>query len=106
MLRRALLQVSRSRKIKNLVTTAPVTAGVVQRFIAGETSDEVVAVTRRLVGGGLLVSIDFLGEHTTDRTHADAVVVGSAIVDLIGKFGRESVQKVADFAGGIVHAIR
>ena len=48
MLRRALLGVSRSQKIKNLVTTAPVTAGVVERFIAGETSDEVVAVTRRL----------------------------------------------------------
>ena len=37
MLRRALLRVSRSQKIRNLVTTAPVTAGVVERFIAGET---------------------------------------------------------------------
>ena len=67
MLRRALLRVSRSAKIKNLVTTAPVTAGVVERFIAGETSDEVVTVTRRLVGAGLLVSIDYLGEDTIDR---------------------------------------
>jgi hypothetical protein len=40
MLRGALLRVSRSHKIKNLVTTAPVTGGVVERFIAGETSHE------------------------------------------------------------------
>ena len=52
MLRGALLRVSRSHKIKDLVTTAPVTASVVERFIAGETSDGVVAVTRRLVGRG------------------------------------------------------
>ena len=38
-------------------------------------------MTRRLVGGGLLVSIDYLGEDTTDRTHADAVVV--AYLDLL-----------------------
>jgi len=37
--------------------------------------------------------------------HADAVVVGSAIVDLIGKFGRDSVPKVTEFAGRLVRAI-
>jgi tryptophan synthase alpha chain len=37
--------------------------------------------------------------------HADAVVVGSAIVDLIARFGRESVQRVSDFAVEIVNAI-
>ena len=79
MLRRALLGVSRSRKIKSLLTTAPIAAGVVERFIAGETSDDVVAVTRRLVGAGLLVSIDYLGEDTTDPAHADAVVVAYLI---------------------------
>jgi proline dehydrogenase len=80
MLRSALLRVSRSEKIKNLVTTAPVTAGVVERFIAGETSDEVVSVTRRLIGAGMLVSIDYLGEDTTDRAHADAVVVAYLVL--------------------------
>jgi len=37
--------------------------------------------------------------------HADAVVVGSAIVDLIAKHGRESVRPVHDFAAQIVKAI-
>ena len=87
MLRSALLRISRSEKIKNLVTTAPVTAGVVERFIAGETSDEVVTVTRRLINARLLVTIDHLGEDTTDRAHADSVVV--AYLDLLTKL-RES----------------
>ena len=94
MLRRALLGVSRSRKIKNLVTTAPITAGVVERFIAGETSDEVVAVTRRLVGVGLLVSIDHLGEDTTDPAHADAVVV--AYLDLLTKLRESGLSASAE----------
>ena len=37
--------------------------------------------------------------------HADAVVVGSAIVDLIAKGGRESVVNVSRFATAIVKAI-
>ena len=87
MLRGALLQLSRNHKIKNLVTRAPVTSGVVERFIAGDTSDAAVAVVRRLVGAGLLTTIDFLGEDTTDPGHADAVVV--AYLDLLTKL-RES----------------
>jgi proline dehydrogenase len=94
MLRRALLGVSRSQKIKNLVTTAPVTAGVVERFIAGEMSDEVVAVTRRLVDAGLLVSIDYLGEDTTDPTHADSVVV--AYLDLLTKLRESGLSASAE----------
>ena len=64
MLRRALLGMSRSEQIKNLLTRAPVTAGVVDRFVAGETINEVVAVTRKLTGAGLMVSVDHLGEDT------------------------------------------
>ena len=37
--------------------------------------------------------------------HADAVVVGSAIVDLIAKHGPDSVQKVSEFARSMVQAI-
>jgi proline dehydrogenase len=94
MLRRALLRASHSQKIKNVVSTAPVTAGVLERFIAGETSHEVLAVTRRLVGAGLLVSIDYLGEDTTDPAHADAVVV--AHLDLLGKLRESGLSTSAE----------
>jgi proline dehydrogenase len=94
MLRGALLRLSRSHKIKDLVTTAPVTSGVVERFIAGDTSHDVVAVTRRLVDAGLLGTIDFLGEDTTDPAHADAVVV--AYLDLLTKLRESGLSPSAE----------
>lgn len=94
MLRRALLRVSRSEKIKNLMTTAPVTAGVVERFVAGETSHHVVTVSRRLVSAGLLVSIDYLGEDPTDRSEVDAVVV--AYLDLLTKLRESGLSASAE----------
>jgi proline dehydrogenase len=81
MLRGPLLRLSRSHKIKNLVTKGPLSSGVVERFIAGETSADAVAVTRRLVGLGLLAAIGYLGEDTTDASSADTVVV--AHLDLL-----------------------
>ena len=74
MLRRALLGLSRNERAKTLLTRAPVTAEVVERFVAGETADEVVAATRRLTDAGLLVSIDHLGEDTAERSDAERVV--------------------------------
>ena len=94
MLRGALLRVSRSHKIKNLVTTAPVTGGVIERFIAGETSQDAVAVIRRLVGAGLWATIDFLGEDTTDRAQADSVVV--AYLDLLTKLREAGLSPSAE----------
>jgi proline dehydrogenase len=93
MLRRALLRVSRSEKIKNLMTAAPVTAAV-ERFIAGETSDHVVTVSRRLVSAGLLVSIDYLGEDTTDRSDVDAVVI--AYLNLLTKLRESGLSASAE----------
>ena len=94
MLRGALLRLSRSHKIKNVVTTAPVTSGVVGRFIAGETSEDAVAVTRRLVAAGLLTTSDFLGEDTTDQAQADAVVV--AYLDLLTKLRESRLSSSAE----------
>jgi proline dehydrogenase len=94
MLRRALLRVSRSEKIKNLLTNAPVTAGVVERFIAGDTSDHVVTVSRRLVRAGLLVSIDYLGEDTTDRSDVDAAVI--AYLNLLTKLRESGLSASAE----------
>jgi len=74
MLDRTLLRVSRSSRIKRLITRAPITSAVVERFVAGEDADDAVAATRRLSGEGLRVTIDHLGEDTTDRAHADTVV--------------------------------
>src|SRR5919107_5956834 len=83
MLRRVLLGVSRSEKIKKVTTRAPIAREVVQRFVPGETADDAVGATRQLVGAGLSVSIDHLGEDTTTTEQANAIVC--AYQDLLGR---------------------
>ena len=73
MLRRALLAASASERTRRLVTTTPLTRGVVARFVAGDTADDALATTRSLLTDGLLVSLDYLGEDTTDPQQAAAV---------------------------------
>jgi proline dehydrogenase len=73
MLRRALLAASASERVRRLVTTTPLARGVVARFVAGDTADDALAATRRLLDDGLLVSLDYLGEDTVDPQQAAAV---------------------------------
>ncbi|WP_119728239.1 proline dehydrogenase family protein [Thermomonospora amylolytica] len=76
MLRQVLLAASRSGGVRHAVESAPFSRGMVRRFIAGETVDDALQVTRRLTGEGLNVTIDHLGEDTTDAAQAEAVVEG------------------------------
>ncbi|MGQ0630904.1 MAG: proline dehydrogenase family protein [Sporichthyaceae bacterium] len=68
--RRLLLAASRSDAVRDLVTRAPVTRNVVERFVAGVSMPEALRVAADLAGAGLRVSLDHLGEDTTDRTQA------------------------------------
>jgi proline dehydrogenase len=72
-LRQALLAVSASHQIRDLIMATPVTRDVVARFVAGATAADALAVTERLLADGRLVTIDFLGEDTTDPDQAAAV---------------------------------
>jgi proline dehydrogenase len=72
-LRRALLAASASTRMRELITTMPVTRDVVSRFVAGDTAEQAMGVIERLLADGLLATIDYLGEDTTDRQQAAAV---------------------------------
>ncbi len=73
MLRRVLLAASASHRVRQVLTTAPYTRDVVARFVAGDTADDAIGVTGRLLADGLLVSLDYLGEDTADPDQAAAV---------------------------------
>ncbi len=83
MLRQALLALSASRRSRGVIMATPATRAVVARFVAGETIDDALAVTRRLAADGRLVTIDFLGEDTTDPEQAAAVT--AEYVRLLGQ---------------------
>ena len=73
MLRRTLLAASGSDRVRHLITSAPLTRDVVARYVAGDSAAEAVQVTRELLQRGLLASLDYLGEDTTDPEQAAAV---------------------------------
>jgi proline dehydrogenase len=93
-LRQALLAASASTKIRDLITTLPVSRDVVARFVAGDTADDALAVTGRLAASGLLTTIDYLGEHTADRDQAAAVA--DEYIGLLGRLGRGGLAATAE----------
>jgi proline dehydrogenase len=88
-LRRALLAVAASEQIRGFVTATPATRAVVDRYVAGENISDAVRVARSLREAGLLVSLDYLGEDTTDARQASAVA--TQYVHLIGKLAAEGL---------------
>ena len=94
MLREALLAASASTRIRDLITTLPVSRDVVARFVAGETADEALEVIGRLADAGLLATIDYLGEHTTDRDQA--AFVADEYIALLGQLGRGGLSAAAE----------
>ena len=88
MLRRLLLAISASHRARDLITRTPVTREVVQRFVAGDSAADVIGVAEHLVSAGHLVSIDFLGEDTTDPDQAAAVAAEYvALLELLAATG-------------------
>jgi proline dehydrogenase len=74
LLRPALLAAGRSSRIERAVTKVPVTKHVVDRFVAGETEQDAIDASQDLLDSGRFISIDHLGEDTTDVTQANATV--------------------------------
>ncbi len=88
MLRRVLLAASASQQVRQLITTAPLTRNVVRRFVAGDNAAAALAVTERLIGQGLSVTMDYLGEDTVDPDQAAAVANEYvALLDLLASAG-------------------
>ena len=73
-LRPALLAAARSPRLERTVSRLGLTRRVVDRFVPGESEGSVVAATEELLASGRFVSVDFLGEDTTDGAQARATV--------------------------------
>ncbi len=70
MLRRTLIVLSHSERMRRMITDFPVAARMARRFVAGETRAEALAVIHQLNQAGILATVDFLGEHVTEREAA------------------------------------
>jgi len=90
-LRKALLAAAASERIRGLLTTAPAANAVVSRYVAGESIQDALAVARALRSDGLLVSLDYLGEDTTDAQRAAATA--AQYVHLLGRLADEGLSE-------------
>ncbi|OJF09682.1 proline dehydrogenase family protein [Couchioplanes caeruleus] len=72
MLRSVFLAAARSSRMERLISTAPVTKGIVTRFVAGTGVDDALRVTSTLAGDGLAITLDYLGEDTLTAEQATA----------------------------------
>ncbi len=74
MLRAPLLAAARSKGIRRLVEAVPATRSVVRRFVAGSGTAEAVRVAGELAADGRRITLDHLGEGTTDAAQAASTV--------------------------------
>ncbi|MDQ1662438.1 MAG: proline dehydrogenase [Blastococcus sp.] len=69
-MQKALLAASSRPGLRRVVTGNPATRRVVDRFVAGEALDDVLAAVRALSADGVRVTLDHLGEDITERSEA------------------------------------
>ncbi|HEX5724724.1 MAG TPA: proline dehydrogenase family protein [Longimicrobiaceae bacterium] len=72
MLKESLLKLSQSPTARRVITRAPVSRALAQRFVAGDTLEEAIDAARALNRQGLTVSLDYLGESVRTREEAEA----------------------------------
>jgi proline dehydrogenase len=94
MLRTSLLAAARSPWARNVVEGNPLSQPVVSRFVAGALTPDAVATTRSLVESGRAVTIDYLGEDTTDI--ADATTTVQAYSALLSALSEEGLSAGTD----------
>jgi len=80
-----ILAASRSDRLRRVISAAPVTRPVVDRFIPGETVDDVVPIVQHLTDRGLEVTLDVVGEDIT--TPGQAAAARDAYLELIARLG-------------------
>lgn len=72
--RRAALTVADNPVVSRFFRSSTLAKRVVDRFVAGETLDEALAATRRIVDSGLAITLDELGENVTTSHEAQSAV--------------------------------
>jgi proline dehydrogenase len=86
-LRHILLYLSKATWARNLVSAFPLAKNVSKRFVAGETLDDAMQVTRSLNNRGMHVTLDFLGESVS--TISEAKAARDEILRLVDRIAQE-----------------
>ena len=94
LLRQPILLLSRSQQVKKLVSTMPVSSGIVTSYVPGETTESAVSATAVLADDGLRSTLDFLGEDTLEVEQAAATA--AAYVELLRQLAAQGQARHAE----------
>jgi proline dehydrogenase len=93
-LRQPILLLARSDAVKKLVGSMPVSSGIVNSHVPGETTEAAVDATSELVADGLKVTLDFLGEDTLDVEQAERTV--ASYLELLQQLSAKGLTRSAE----------
>jgi proline dehydrogenase len=94
MLRSVFLAAAGSSRLERLVASAPVSKGIVRRFVAGRAADDALRASRELADDGLAISLDYLGEDTL--TAEQATSTRDEYVTLLGRLKHTGLTPAAE----------
>jgi proline dehydrogenase len=89
-----ILWLARSERIKKLISTMPVSSGIVGHHVPGEDTASAVRATEELIASGLHVTLDYLGEDTLDPERAEVTV--NAYLDLLAALDASGLARNAE----------
>ena len=84
------LWMSRSIRLRRLITRIGFARRAALRFVAGETIDDAIAAIRTLNANGILATVDHLGENVA--TEADARRAAQSYIAVLDRIGKEGVK--------------
>src|SRR4051812_28831711 len=94
MLRSVFLAAAGSSRMERLISSAPVSKGIVKRFVAGEGVDDALRTSRALADYGLGISLDYLGEDTL--TAEQATATKEQYLTLLGRLREAGLTPAAE----------
>lgn len=90
-MRTALIALSRSKTLQDLIARIPVSRKMSRRFVSGETLDEAIEAVRQLNRQGMLATLDHLGENVATKEEAVSAADEYLIaLDALAESGVES----------------
>ncbi|UCF18780.1 MAG: proline dehydrogenase family protein [Gemmatimonadota bacterium] len=90
MLRGILLYLSEQKRLQNFILRRRLAQRVARRFVAGETLDEAIAVTRDLNSRGMDVTLDHLGESV--EREDQAIMATDDYIAILDRVAEEGVR--------------
>lgn len=86
--RSLILKTSALGPVERMVRKSRLFRPLVSRFIAGDTLEEAIKVSEELVGKGLLVTLDYLGENT--KSEAEALAAKATYIQMLERIAQSS----------------